>query len=50
MSDRKIRGVLGKPGLDVHDLGAKVVALALKYTGMEVVCTGLHQTVPSMVN
>jgi methylmalonyl-CoA mutase C-terminal domain/subunit len=49
MTERKIRVLLGKPGLDGHDRGAKVVALALKDAGMEVSYTGLHQTVPSIV-
>ena len=49
MTDKKIRVLLGKPGLDGHDRGAKVVALALKDAGMEVIYTGLHQTVPSIV-
>jgi methylmalonyl-CoA mutase C-terminal domain/subunit len=49
MAERKIRVLVGKPGLDGHDRGAKVVALALKDSGMEVVYTGLHQTVPSIV-
>ena len=48
-SERKIRVLLAKPGLDGHDRGAKVVALALKEAGMEVIYTGLHQTVPSIV-
>ncbi len=47
---RKIRVLVGKPGLDGHDRGAKVVALALKDAGMEVIYTGLHQTVESIVN
>jgi len=46
---RKIRVLLAKPGLDGHDRGAKVVAHALKEAGMEVIYTGLHQTVPSIV-
>ena len=50
MSERKIRVLLAKPGLDGHDRGAKVVAHALKEAGMEVIYTGLHQTVPSIVN
>jgi methylmalonyl-CoA mutase C-terminal domain/subunit len=50
MADRKIRVLLAKPGLDGHDRGAKVIALALKQAGMEVIYTGLHQTVPSIVN
>jgi methylmalonyl-CoA mutase C-terminal domain/subunit len=49
MTEKKIRVLLGKPGLDGHDRGAKVVALALKDAGMEVIYTGLHQTVPSIV-
>jgi methylmalonyl-CoA mutase C-terminal domain/subunit len=49
MAERKIRILVGKPGLDGHDRGAKVVALALKDAGMEVIYTGLHQTVPSIV-
>jgi len=50
MGKRKIRVLLAKPGLDGHDRGAKVVALAMKEAGMEVIYTGLHQTVKSIVN
>ncbi|MCF8084363.1 MAG: cobalamin B12-binding domain-containing protein [Deltaproteobacteria bacterium] len=50
MGNRKIRVLLAKPGLDGHDRGAKVVAHALKEAGMEVIYTGLHQTVASIVN
>ncbi len=50
MGERKIRVLLAKPGLDGHDRGAKVVAHALREAGMEVIYTGLHQTVPSIVN
>ncbi len=50
MAERKIRVLLAKPGLDGHDRGAKVVAHALKEAGMEVIYTGLHQTVASIVN
>jgi methylmalonyl-CoA mutase C-terminal domain/subunit len=46
---RKIRVLVGKPGLDGHDRGAKVVAAALRDAGMEVVYTGLHQTCESIV-
>jgi methylmalonyl-CoA mutase C-terminal domain/subunit len=46
---KRIRVLLAKPGLDGHDRGAKVVAYALKEAGMEVIYTGLHQTVPSVV-
>ncbi|MGD8387902.1 MAG: cobalamin B12-binding domain-containing protein [Desulfobacteraceae bacterium] len=49
MPERKIRVLLAKPGLDGHDRGAKVVAHALRDAGMEVVYTGLHQTVQSIV-
>ncbi len=48
MKERKIRVLLGKPGLDGHDRGAKVVARALRDAGMEVVYTGLRQT-PEMI-
>ncbi len=48
MSDRKIRVLVAKPGLDGHDRGAKVVARALRDAGMEVIYTGLHQT-PEMI-
>ena len=44
MTDRKIRVLVGKPGLDGHDRGAKTVASALRDYGMEVIYTGLHQT------
>jgi methylmalonyl-CoA mutase C-terminal domain/subunit len=42
---KKIRVVIAKPGLDGHDVGAKVVALALKDAGMEVIYTGLRRTI-----
>ncbi len=47
--ERKIRVLVAKPGLDGHDRGAKVVAQALKEAGMEVIYTGLHQTVDQIV-
>lgn len=47
--DKKIRVLVGKPGLDGHDRGAKVVAAALRDAGMEVIYTGLHQTSESIV-
>ena len=47
-TDRKIRILVAKPGLDGHDRGAKVVARALRDAGFEVVYTGLHQT-PEMI-
>jgi methylmalonyl-CoA mutase, C-terminal domain len=49
MSERKIRVLVAKPGLDGHDRGAKVVARALRDAGMEVVYTGLHQTPEQVV-
>ena len=45
---RPIRIVLGKPGLDGHDHGAKVVARALMDAGFEVIYTGLRQTPASI--
>ena len=44
-----IRVLVAKPGLDGHDRGAKVTALALRDAGMEVIYTGLHQTVEQIV-
>jgi methylmalonyl-CoA mutase C-terminal domain/subunit len=49
LNERKIRVLVGKPGLDGHDRGAKVVAAALRDAGMEVVYTGLHQTPEKIV-
>ena len=49
MPGKKIRILVAKPGLDGHDRGAKVMAHALKDAGMEVIYTGLHQTVPSIM-
>lgn len=49
MTDRPIRVLVAKPGLDGHDRGAKVVALALRDAGFEVIYTGLHQTVDQIV-
>lgn len=48
MSERRPRVLIGKPGLDGHDRGAKVTARALRDAGMEVIYTGLRQT-PEMV-
>ena len=45
----KIRVLIAKPGLDGHDKGAKIVALALRDAGMEVLYTGLHQGVEQIV-
>jgi len=49
MTGKKIKILIGKPGLDGHDRGAKVIALALRDAGMEVIYTGLHQTVEQIV-
>ena len=48
MTERKIRVLVAKPGLDGHDRGAKVIARALRDAGMEVIYTGLRQT-PEMI-
>ena len=50
MTTRKIKVLIGKPGLDGHDRGAKITALALRDAGMEVIYTGLHQTVEQIVS
>ena len=47
-SERKIRVLVAKPGLDGHDRGAKVIASAFRDAGFEVIYTGLHQT-PEMI-
>jgi methylmalonyl-CoA mutase, C-terminal domain len=48
VSERKIRVLVAKPGLDGHDRGAKVVARALRESGFEVIYTGLRQS-PEMI-
>jgi methylmalonyl-CoA mutase C-terminal domain/subunit len=48
MTDKRIRVLIAKPGLDGHDRGAKVIARALRDAGMEVVYTGIRQT-PEMI-
>jgi methylmalonyl-CoA mutase C-terminal domain/subunit len=48
MSDRPLRILVAKPGLDGHDRGAKIIARALRDAGFEVIYTGLHQT-PEMI-
>jgi len=50
MEGRKPRILIGKPGLDGHDRGAKVIARALRDSGMEVIYTGLRQTPEMIVN
>ncbi len=49
MSDRLIRVLVAKPGLDGHDRGAKVIARSLRDAGMEVIYTGLRQTPEQIV-
>jgi methylmalonyl-CoA mutase, C-terminal domain len=47
--DRRLRVLIGKPGLDGHDRGAKIIARALRDAGMEVIYSGLHQTPEAIV-
>jgi len=49
MSERKIKVLLAKPGLDGHDVGAKVVVQALLQAGFDVIYTGLRQTPEAIV-
>ena len=49
MSEKKIRVLIAKPGLDGHDRGAKVVSRALRDAGFEVIYTGLRQTPEQIV-
>ena len=49
MSNKTIRILIAKPGLDGHDRGVKVVAQLLRDAGMEVIYTGLHQTVEQII-
>jgi methylmalonyl-CoA mutase C-terminal domain/subunit len=49
MTEKRIRVLIAKPGLDGHDRGAKVVARALRDAGMEVIYTGLRQTPEQIV-
>lgn len=48
--ERKVRILIGKPGLDGHDRGAKIIARALRDAGFEIIYTGLHQTPEMIVN
>jgi methylmalonyl-CoA mutase C-terminal domain/subunit len=50
LSEKRIRVLIAKPGLDGHDKGAKVIVHALKEAGMEVIYTGLHKTIDEIVN
>ena len=47
---KKLRVLIGKPGLDGHDRGAKIVARALRDAGMEVIYSGLHRTPEEIVS
>nr|ABV27291.1 methylmalonyl-CoA mutase [Chloracidobacterium thermophilum] len=49
MTDRPLRILIAKPGLDGHDRGAKIIARALRDAGMEVIYTGLRQTPEQIV-
>lgn len=49
MTEKKIRVLIAKPGLDGHDRGAKVVSRALRDAGMEVIYTGLRRTPEEIV-
>lgn len=50
MSEKKLRVLVAKPGLDGHDRGAKIIARALRDAGVEVIYTGLRQTPEQIVN
>jgi methylmalonyl-CoA mutase C-terminal domain/subunit len=50
LTQKKIKVLIAKPGLDGHDRGAKVVVHALKDAGMEVIYSGLHHTIEEIVN
>ena len=49
MQGKRIRVLIAKPGLDGHDRGAKVVSLALRDAGMEVLYSGLHRSIDEIV-
>ncbi len=49
MSNQRTRVIVAKPGLDGHDLGAKLIARKLRDAGMEVIYTGLHQSPQEIV-
>jgi methylmalonyl-CoA mutase, C-terminal domain len=50
MTERRLRILVGKPGLDGHDRGAKIIARAFRDAGFEVIYTGLHQTPEQIVS
>lgn len=47
--ERKLRVLVGKPGLDGHDRGSRIIARTFRDAGFEVVYTGLHQTPEEIV-
>jgi methylmalonyl-CoA mutase, C-terminal domain len=49
MQGKRIRVLVAKPGLDGHDRGAKLVSLALRDAGMEVIYSGLHRSIDEIV-
>ena len=49
MTEKKIRILVAKPGLDGHDRGAKIISLALRDAGMEAIYSGLHQSIDLFV-
>ena len=49
-TERKLRILVAKPGLDGHDRGARVVARAFRDAGFEVIYTGCHQTPEQIVS
>jgi len=50
MTERKLRVLVGKPGLDGHDRGAKIISRAFRDAGFEIIYTGLHQTPEQIVS
>ena len=50
MAERRLRVLVGKPGLDGHDRGAKIIARAFRDAGFEDIYTGLHQTPEQIVS
>jgi len=50
LNHKPIKVLIAKPGLDGHDQGAKVLAIALKNAGFEVIYTGLHQSIDAVIN
>jgi methylmalonyl-CoA mutase C-terminal domain/subunit len=49
MGERPIRVLIAKPGLDGHDVGAKVLVQRLRNAGMEIIYTGLRQTIRQII-